>query len=97
MKTFFKAIATEKGFEGEIPELKYDCDCRKPKPGMLINASDDFNIDLENSWMIGDGKNDVLAGIRAGCKTALIGIVEDVEPDIKTDSLLNAVNMILGN
>lgn len=38
-----------KGYEGEIPELKFDCDCRKPKPGMLIQAAKDFNIDLSNS------------------------------------------------
>ena len=51
-----------KGYEGEIPELKIDCDCRKPKPGMLLKASEDFNIDREKSWMIGDGENDVKAG-----------------------------------
>lgn len=55
-----------KGYEGEIPELKFDCDCRKPKPGMLIQASKDFNIDLGLSWMIGDAENDVKAGINAG-------------------------------
>ena len=62
-----------KGFEGEIPELKTECSCRKPKPGMLLKAQEDFNIDLENSWMIGDGENDILAGRAAGCRTALIG------------------------
>ena len=62
-----------KGYEGEIPELKIDCDCRKPKPGMLLKAAEDYNIDLASSWMIGDGENDVKAGIAAGCKTALIG------------------------
>ncbi len=61
-----------KGYEGEVPELKIDCCCRKPKPGMLLKAAEDFNIDLENSWMVGDGENDVKAGIAAGCKTALI-------------------------
>ena len=86
---------TDKGFEGEIPELKFDCECRKPKPGMLIKASHDFNIDLDKSWMIGDGKNDVLAGKNAGCRTVLIGDNEDVVPDYKTDSLLNAVKRIL--
>ncbi len=44
-----------KGYEGERPELKFDCDCRKPKPGMLLNAARDFNIELSQSWMIGDG------------------------------------------
>ena len=61
-----------KGYEGERPELKIDCVCRKPKPGMLVKAAKDFNIDLSQSWMIGDGENDVKAGINAGCKTALL-------------------------
>ena len=58
-----------KGYAGEIVELKIDCDCRKPKPGMLIQASKDFNINLNQSWMIGDSDNDILAGVNAGCKT----------------------------
>lgn len=62
-----------KGYEGERAELKIDCDCRKPKPGMLLNAAQDFNIDLSQSWMIGDGENDIKAGQNAGCRTALIG------------------------
>jgi len=62
-----------KGYEGERTELKIDCECRKPKPGMLLQAASDFNIDLENSWMVGDGENDIAAGNRAGCRTALVG------------------------
>ena len=85
----------EKGFEGEVPELKIDCDCRKPKPGLLLRAAHDFNIDLSNSWMIGDGKNDVEAGQNAGCKTALIG-TDDYGQDITAESLLTAVDIILG-
>lgn len=61
-----------KGYEGEIEELKIECECRKPKPGMLIKASNEYNIDLTNSWMIGDGQNDIEAGLAAGCKAALI-------------------------
>lgn len=61
-----------KGYEGERPELKIDCDCRKPKPGMLLKAAADFNIDLSRSWMVGDGENDIQAGINAGCKTVLL-------------------------
>ncbi len=61
-----------KGYEGECPELKIECDCRKPKPGMLFKAAEDFNIDLSQSWMIGDGENDVKAGINAGCKTVFL-------------------------
>lgn len=62
----------DRGFEGEVKELKIDCDCRKPKPGMLIKAAKDYNIDLSASWMIGDGENDVIAGQAASCKTAKI-------------------------
>lgn len=62
-----------KGYGGERSELKINCDCRKPKPGMLLKAAKDFNIDLSQSWMIGDGENDIKAGINANCKTVLIG------------------------
>lgn len=76
----------DKGFEGEISELKIDCDCRKPKPGLFFKAADDFNIDLSQSWMVGDGKNDVLAGKNAGCRTALIG-TDDFSQDMTIGSL----------
>ncbi len=68
-----------KGYEGEIPELKFDCDCRKPKPGMLLKAAEDFNIDLAQSYMIGDSESDVMAGTAAGCQTAFIGELEGVK------------------
>ena len=58
----------DSGFEGEVKELKIDCDCRKPKPGMLLKAAKDFNIDLSQSFMIGDSDNDMAAGSAAGCK-----------------------------
>ena len=61
-----------KGYEGEIAQLKFDCDCRKPKPGMLLKAAKDFNIDLSQSFMVGDSENDVKAGIAAGCRSVLI-------------------------
>nr|WP_294493419.1 D-glycero-beta-D-manno-heptose 1,7-bisphosphate 7-phosphatase [uncultured Anaerosporobacter sp.] len=62
------------GYEGERIEYKINCECRKPKPGMLFKAAKDFNIDLTQSWMVGDGENDVKAGSAAGCKTALINL-----------------------
>lgn len=74
------------GFEGEIVELKIDCDCRKPKPGMLIKAAGDLNIDLSSSFMIGDSDNDIQAGEAAGCKKSI---------KIEEGSLLNAVKWIL--
>ena len=61
-----------KGYEGEVPELKIDCDCRKPKPGMLLKAAEDLNIDLSQSYMIGDSDSDVEAGNAAGCKSIKI-------------------------
>ncbi|MBQ7586819.1 MAG: HAD-IIIA family hydrolase [Lachnospiraceae bacterium] len=87
----------DKGFEGEVEELKINCDCRKPKPGMLLAAAADFNIDLSNSWMIGDGKNDVDCGQAAGCRTVFIGEASDgCEPDMTAENLLAAVEEILG-
>ncbi len=83
----------DKGFEGERVEYKISCDCRKPKPGMLLKAAEDFNIDLSRSWMVGDGKNDVEAGKNAGCKTVLIG-TEDYGQDRKVSSLFAFANTI---
>jgi D-glycero-D-manno-heptose 1,7-bisphosphate phosphatase len=57
----------DSGFEGEIAELKKVCDCRKPSDGMLRKAAEDFNIDLSQSFMVGDSDRDILAGINAGC------------------------------
>lgn len=76
-----------KGYPGERSELKIECDCRKPKPGMLLKAAEDFNIDLEQSWMIGDGENDIKAGLNAGCKTALIADGEFFGQDVSVSSL----------
>lgn len=80
----------DKGYAGEIPELKINCDCRKPNTGLFKIASDRFNIDLKSSWMVGDGKTDVLAGKNAGCKTALIGNI-DYGQDLTVDSLRDFV------
>jgi len=62
----------DRGFPGEIPEYKTDCECRKPKPGLLLRAAKKYNIDLADSWMIGDGAGDVEAGRAAGCQTILL-------------------------
>ncbi len=83
-----------KGFDGEVPELKIECNCRKPKPGLLLRAAEDLNIDLESSWMIGDGERDIDAGKNAGCKTALIG-EEDLGQDMTGSSLLELVNRLI--
>ena len=85
-KIYFCPHHPERGFSGEITELKIQCNCRKPKPGMLLQAAQEMNIDLANSWMIGDSATDVEAGIAAGCKT--------IKLDNKT-TLLDAVTRIL--
>lgn len=85
----------DKGYEGEVAELKIQCECRKPKPGMLVAASQDFNISLNDSWMIGDGENDILAGKNAGCRTVLIGKEKNFGADMKASSMLEAVKNIL--
>ena len=85
---------------GKIKEYTKVCECRKPKPGMLMQAADDHDIDLSESWMIGDGITDIQAGEVAGCKTILIGrmkcdlckIMEDekVQPDYIKANLYKA-------
>lgn len=75
-----------KGYDGEIAELKIDCECRKPKPGMILKAANDFNIDLKQSYVIGDSDIDILCGKNAGCMTKL---VDD------NNSLINIIESIL--
>ena len=62
----------DKGFEGERPEYKFDCDCRKPKPGLLLQAAKDFNIDLSKSIIIGDSERDIEAGKNAGVSNSFL-------------------------
>lgn len=91
----------DKGFEGEVPELKFDCDCRKPKIGMLKKAEADFNADLSTSWFIGDTTMDVQTGKNAGMHTIMLRSGDpkkekfDVTPDVIAADLLDAVKMIL--
>ncbi|MEZ5001790.1 MAG: HAD-IIIA family hydrolase [Chitinophagales bacterium] len=90
----------DSGFEGEVKELKIDCECRKPKPGMLLKAANDFNIDLNTSYMIGDSWRDIEAGKAAGVTT--IGVMTgegnkdgNSRPDYLFQNLNKAVNFII--
>lgn len=90
------------GFEGEVPELKFDCECRKPKIGLLKKAQERFNIDLSKSWFIGDTDRDIQTGINAGCRTIFLDTTPnppirfvDAKPDFVCHSLSEAVNLIL--
>lgn len=68
----------DKGFDGERPELKVVCQCRKPNPGMLVAAAEKYNIDLKKSYMVGDDMRDTEAGKRAGCQSILLGEEQDI-------------------
>ncbi|MBO4737730.1 MAG: HAD-IIIA family hydrolase [Bacilli bacterium] len=90
------------GFEGEVSELKFDCECRKPKIGLLKKAQERFNIDLSKSWFIGDTDRDIQTGINAGCRTIFLDTTPnppirfvDAKPDFVCHSLSEAVNLIL--
>lgn len=84
---FFCPHHPDKGFDGKVAELKFNCDCRKPKAGLFLKAAEKYHIDLSRSYMIGDDERDILAGINAGCK-------ESYKID-EEHSLLDWVNMIL--
>ncbi|MBN2614020.1 MAG: HAD-IIIA family hydrolase [Bacteroidales bacterium] len=90
----------DKGYAEERAEYKIDCDCRKPKPGLFFKAARQFNINLTESWMIGDSERDILAGKNAGCKT--VGVMTgygcaktSVQPDFFFADLHEAVNFIV--
>lgn len=85
----------DKGYEGERPEYKIDCDCRKPKPGLLLQAAQDFNIDLSQSIMIGDSDRDVEAGKNAGCKESFL--LNNKLNDISLDIVLKLGYQKAGN
>ncbi len=87
----------DKGFEGERAEYKISCDCRKPAPGMILKAAEDFNIDLQNSYMIGDDLPDIAAGKGAGCKTIFLRCGREVKEPSDTiicDTLSKAAERI---
>jgi len=65
---------------GIIPELAIHCECRKPQPGMLLQAADEHDLDLAHSWFVGDILDDVEAGNRAGCNTILVDIGSEKPP-----------------
>lgn len=79
----------DKGYPEERPEYKIACDCRKPKPGMLLKASSDWNIDLSESYMIGDSDRDIQAGYAADVKECIL------IPTNEPFALLKAVQRII--
>lgn len=89
----------DKGYAGEIAELKIKCGCRKPNIGLLLQASERFNLDLSQCVMIGDGNIDVLTAKNAGIPSVKVktGIIEECscQADYEADDLLEAVRIVL--
>ena len=86
--------------------LSISCDCRKPQPGMLLQAAAELNIALEHSFMVGDALSDLASGHAAGCRTALVRTghgakaekqlnTHSIQPDYVAPDLLDAVRWIL--
>lgn len=91
--------------EAKVERFKANCECRKPKPGLLLQAAQDMDIDVSQSWMIGDNLSDIKAGKGADCRTILLGRMkcqlcrlmdeEDTRPDAIVPNLKEAVQLIL--
>jgi len=88
--------------DGIIPKYRKESNWRKPNPGMLLAAADEMDIDLSQSWVIGDSSRDVEAGLRAGCKTILLDNPShdkraepgEPDPDYRAVNIKEAVNII---
>jgi histidinol-phosphate phosphatase family protein len=92
----------DKGFEGERPELKLDCECRKPGDGMIRQAVRELNLDLSSSWLIGDSTMDIQTARNCGVRAVLLrtGIGGSDQryaaaPDYVFDDLLAAARFIV--
>lgn len=91
----------DKGYPEENPSYKIKCNCRKPNTGMIDLCIEKYNIDIKNSWMIGDTSIDIQTGINVGLKTALVLTGEagkdnkyNVKPDLVSEDLQKAINLI---
>lgn len=85
----------DKGFDGEIKELKFDCDCRKPKPGLIRKAVQDFNINLDESWMIGDTEVDQKLAENANLRYKLVDenyLLADAVKEILVNEYTRRIN-----
>ncbi len=91
--------------EARVEKFRANCECRKPRPGLLLQAAQDMGIDLSRSWMLGDGLTDIRAGKEAGCRTILLGRMkcelcslmdkENARPDFVATNLTEASGYIL--
>jgi D-glycero-D-manno-heptose 1,7-bisphosphate phosphatase len=88
--------------EGVVPELAHACACRKPQPGMVLDAAAALAVDLGCSWMVGDTDRDIAAGRAAGCRTVLIDYPKTADkrssaalPDLRASDLGDAASQVL--
>ena len=91
--------------EAIVAQYRIDCECRKPKPGLILKAAKDMDIDISNSWFIGDNLSDIKAGKNAGCHTLLLGKMrcelcdlmynEGIKPDVIKLNILEAADYII--
>jgi D-glycero-D-manno-heptose 1,7-bisphosphate phosphatase len=91
------------------PPYRFDCDCRKPRPGLLLRAAEDLQLDLSRCWMVGDRYSDTELARNAGARSALVltgygrGELEHQShawphrPDLVAENLLEAVNKIVAS
>jgi D,D-heptose 1,7-bisphosphate phosphatase len=95
--------------KADLVQYRFNCECRKPRPGMLLQAAEDLAIDLKSSFMIGDRPSDIVAGHSAGCRTILVEtgmhtnspiesshLYNLVDPDYICSDLMAATDIILG-
>ncbi|MDB4220762.1 HAD-IIIA family hydrolase [Amylibacter sp.] len=101
-RIYFCPHHPDAGFENERPDLKINCECRKPGIGLLKKANDDFNIDFTRSWFVGDTTVDIMTAQNLGISSILVQTGAAgmdgkyvVEADHETQDLLSAVKLIL--
>ena len=84
---------------GTLEAYRVECECRKPKPGLILRAAGELSLDLSRSWMVGDRDGDIACGRAAGVRTILVrtgyGSAAESAPDATADTLIGAVARIL--
>ena len=78
------------------PHFYIKCECRKPKPGMILTLAEKYQIQLAQSWMVGDRESDIQAGKAAGCRTVKLGKASELA-DFSCDNLAEAVDIIISS
>jgi histidinol-phosphate phosphatase family protein len=98
LKKIYTCLHHPDSSQVKVKSLLRNCDCRKPKPGMLLQSKKEYDLDLQKSWMVGDSWKDIMAGQSAGCQTILVRPTEfelkHTQPDFSVYTLNEAVKII---